>query len=126
MSTLLASYIAFWKNAFNFSGRTRRRDYWYATVANSLVAMLISFVLGFIAGVTGFEAIVYLAYVYSVAVIIPGLSLCIRRLHDLGKSGWWYLLCLTGIGSIVVLVWFCMEGQRGSNKYGEDPKAMMM
>ena len=54
---------------------------------------------------------------------MPYLGLLARRLHDTGKSGWWMLLLLTGIGALVLLYFACIEGTAGSNEYGADPKA---
>lgn len=61
--------------------------------------------------------------VYGLATLIPMISLAVRRLHDIEKSGWWYLLnCIPCIGSIILIVFFCKEGTAGSNRYGDDPK----
>lgn len=64
-----------------------------------------------------------LMVIYSLAMLIPSLAVVVRRLHDLGKSGWFYFIGLIPIvGSIILLIWFFTEGQRGSNEYGPDPK----
>lgn len=64
-------------------------------------------------------------YVYLLVVLslfLPGLAVTVRRLHDLGKSGWFYLIALIPIaGFIVLLVWFCKQGTNGDNQYGPDP-----
>lgn len=57
-------------------------------------------------------------------LFLPSLGVAVRRLHDLGKSGWWFLIGLVPlIGGIVLLVWFCTEGEEASNQYGPNPKA---
>ena len=64
-----------------------------------------------------------LGWIYSLAILIPGIAVCVRRLHDVGRSGWFYLLILIPlVGAIILLVLLCTEGQRMSNKWGEDPK----
>jgi uncharacterized membrane protein YhaH (DUF805 family) len=61
--------------------------------------------------------------VYALALFIPGLAVAVRRLHDVGKSGWWYFICLVPIiGSIWFIVLLATDGDVGPNEYGEDPK----
>ena len=58
----------------------------------------------------------------GLALFLPGLAVSIRRLHDLGRSGWYFLLILIPlIGTIILLIWFCMRGTVGPNQYGPDP-----
>jgi uncharacterized membrane protein YhaH (DUF805 family) len=59
----------------------------------------------------------------SLALLLPDVAVSIRRLHDLDRSGWWLLICFTGIGIIVLLVWDCMRGTLGPNRFGPDPIA---
>ncbi|MBQ6582899.1 MAG: DUF805 domain-containing protein, partial [Mogibacterium sp.] len=101
------------KNYANFEGRATRYQYWTFT--------LITFVISFVLALPG---IPILPGIFSAAIFLPGLGLCIRRLHDIGKSGFWYLLILTGIGAIVILVFFCMDSQPGENQYGPNPKGV--
>ena len=90
---------------------------------NAIVAFVISFILGLIAVLTGIVALVYLSYIYTLAVLIPSLAVCVRRLHDVGKSGWMYLICLIPVvGWIWLIVLFCTDSQKGSNKWGNNPK----
>jgi uncharacterized membrane protein YhaH (DUF805 family) len=105
-------------NYANFNGRARRSEYWYFTLVNFLIGIVFS-VLEF----TVSEHISYVNYLYSLAVLIPSIALAVRRLHDVGKSGWYYLLVFfICIGWIWLLVLFCTEGDRGANEYGPDPK----
>jgi len=116
-------YVKCLKQYADFSGRARRKEYWMFVLFN----VLISIALGIVDGVLGFSAeassIGILGGIYSLAVLIPGIAVCVRRLHDVGKSGWYYLLFLIPIiGAIILLVWFCTEGERSTNAWGEDPK----
>lgn len=113
-------------NYSNFEGRARRREYWGFVLINILVYMGLGFVLGFLA-VSKVDALLYIGIgiigVYLLATFIPSLAIAIRRLHDTNKSGWFYLIVLIPyIGSFVLLIFFCIEGTRGPNNYGLDPK----
>ena len=62
--------------------------------------------------------------IYALFMFIPGLAVAVRRLHDVGKSGWWYFIALVPlIGGIWLIVLFATEGTRGNNEYGADPKS---
>lgn len=129
----------FFKNYVNFNGRARRSEYWWVILALVLfftVAALLLFGLGGFnpdnpSGMNaigmGLAAIFGLAYL---AVLLPGISLAVRRWHDLGQTGWLYLVFLLlgfvpvvgFLASIGNLIWFCMPGTVGPNQYGPDPK----
>lgn len=94
-----------------FKGRARRSEYWYFVLFYTLVA----FGVGIISGIAESQVLLGLMYL---AFIIPSFSVACRRLHDSGRSGWWQLLYLTGIGAIVVLVWLISAGDSSENKYG--------
>ena len=102
-----------------FSGRARRSEYWYFVLFNFLV----SFALGFIGGLLGDNVSTVLSSIWSLGVLIPSLAVAWRRLHDIGKSGAYFLLILIPlVGAILLIVWFCQPGQPGDNQYGPDPK----
>ena len=101
-----------------FSGRATRSEYWYVVLFGYLLALLIVF-LGMI--IDSPELIIGLSTVLSLILLVPGLAVCIRRLHDTGRSGWWYLLVLIPyIGAIVLLIIFCLKSSE-DNKYGPKP-----
>lgn len=92
-----------------FSGRASRSEYWWFylfTVLAGVAADTIGDTVGNIA---------------SLALFLPSLALAARRLHDTGRSGWWFLLILTVIGIPVVLYWLVKASDAGANKYGEGP-----
>lgn len=118
-------------NYANFSGRARRSEYWNWTLFNYLVSAVLSGVGGLISTLvgktTGVAATSLISNVlptlWAVAVILPSLSVCVRRLHDIGKSGWSYLIGLIPIvGWIILLVWFLQDSQKGANQYGDCEK----
>ncbi|MEM6785180.1 MAG: DUF805 domain-containing protein [Bacteroidota bacterium] len=113
----------------DFSGRARRREFWMFHLAN-LVIVLPVLVLGVVSAEMlgeGSGLVVtwglYAFYgIYVLAMFIPQLAVSVRRLHDLGKSGWWMLLTFVPFGSWVLLVFFVQDGTDGDNVYGPDPK----
>lgn len=115
---------AFRYNYANFSGRARRSEYWYFTLFNFIVVItLILIGGGFLAASeqSGTGMIIY--FIYYIASFLPGLALTVRRLHDVGKSGWFIFISIIPIvGLIWLLVLFCTEGDQGPNAYGDDPK----
>lgn len=111
-------YIDAFKNYVNFKGRARRKEYWMFVLFNFIVAIVLSIIDSLI-GIT------ILSTIYSLAVIIPSLALCFRRLHDIGKSGAWILLGLIPlVGEIILIVFFCTDSQAGENQYGPNPKGV--
>jgi uncharacterized membrane protein YhaH (DUF805 family) len=103
-----------------FSGRARRSEYWYFvlfTVIVSFVASIIDSILGTRGSGTGL-----VGAIASLALLLPGIGVGIRRLHDTGRSGWWLLIGLIPIvGAIVLLVFFVQDSQP-DNQYGANPK----
>lgn len=117
-------YLRVVQNYVNFSGRARRKELWFFVLFNiifSVVAMVIDNILGLAMKEVGYGPVYIL---YALAMLLPGLAVAVRRLHDIGKSGWHYLWALLPcIGSIVLLVFFVTEGEPHDNAYGPDPKA---
>lgn len=116
-------YATCWKKFATFSGRARRREYWFFTLYN----ILASFMLGIIDSVFGIYdpeiGMGLFGAIYSLTVIIPTLAVSVRRLHDTGRSGWWLtLVFLPIIGVIVLLVWICTDSEEASNQHGDNPK----
>ncbi|GGK10991.1 DUF805 domain-containing protein [Deinococcus malanensis] len=109
----------------DFKGRARRREYWMFVLVNFIITVVLTTVDS-LAGLRlgeGPQTVGILSAVYALAVLIPGLALSVRRLHDTGRSGWWVLLALVPIvGAIVLLVFYVFESQPGSNKWGPNPK----
>lgn len=90
-----------------FTGRARRKELWFW--------ILFSVILGIIP---------FLNWIWAVVAIIPTIAVWVRRLHDTGKSGWFYLLVLIPIiGQILLIIWGCQDSQPGDNAYGPNPKA---
>lgn len=118
-------FLAVLKKYAVFSGRARRSEYWYFVLFNIIIliaAMGLDMLLE-----TNIEPMPYGAFYFLVglAMFIPSLAVGVRRLHDVGKSGWFYFIALIPIvGSIWLLVLFFTKGTIGENEYGLDPKAV--
>lgn len=116
-------YIKVLKNFSNFSGRARRSEYWFFVLFNFIFAML-AMILDNILGTTidiPYSAINYgyLYFLYALFAFLPGLAVAIRRLHDIGKSGWMFLVVLIPcVGPIWLLILLCTDSQQGENKWG--------
>ena len=114
-------------NYANFSGRARRKEYWMYVLVQSIIMiglMILDSILGLDFELQGIS--LGYGYLYSIGGIvhfIPSLAVLVRRLHDVGKSGWFYFIGLIPlIGAIWLLILFCTEGQKQDNKWGPDPK----
>ena len=119
-------YLRVWQRYAEFSGRSRRMEYWMFTLIHAVILLVIA------VGIFGFSAMKQpllgagcslLLGAYALAAFIPDLALTVRRLHDIDKSGWWILIALVpAVGGIVLLIMAVLDGTRGSNQYGPDPK----
>ena len=101
-----------------FSGRARRKEYWMFVLFNFLV----SFVAQVIDGLLSAGGL--LCLIVCLGLLLPSLGVSIRRLHDTDRSGWWLLIALIPlIGPLVLLVFMCLDGTSGENRFGANPKA---
>ena len=109
----------------DFNGRARRSEYWYYTLFNFLIyiaCVVLALLLAIATDTPGFIA---LAYLWGLATLLPTIAVCVRRLHDTGKSGWFYLTVLIPlVGGILMLVWMCTDSEQGHNGYGPNPKGV--
>lgn len=116
------SFIKVLRESFNFSGRSRRKEYWMFILITFIISILLT-ITEMALGLEINEEIGILTALFSLILLIPSLSVTVRRLHDTGKSGWWILLSLIPIiGGIIILIFTLLDSQPGSNKYGPNPK----
>lgn len=118
-------FIKCMKHYADFSGRARRMEYWMFVLC-CVVLLIPATVLDNVLGLQVADGTVGIFYcLTALALFIPSIAVAVRRLHDTGRTGWWYLICLVPlIGGIWLLVLMLLEGQQGENKYGPDPKAV--
>lgn len=104
-----------------FSGRARRKEFWLYM----LVFYIIFFALYIPVLSDPTSPMVFALGAFALALLLPTLGVFVRRLHDVNKSGWWYLISFVpGVGGIILLVICIPEGTQGENQYGPDPKAV--
>ena len=121
------------KNYINFSGRATRSEFWYWTLFVSIVLILIAILEAsfFVATIsddgahpTG-QVSFYgtpITSIWALGTFLPGLAVAVRRLHDTDRRGWWYLIGLIPlVGSIILIVFYCLEGTSGENRFGPNP-----
>ena len=112
-------WLGCFKKYVEFSGRARRKEYWMFILFNMLAVFGFQ-ILDVILGTEGL-----LGAGYSLAVILPSWAVFTRRMHDIGKSGWWWLIALIPlVGAIVLLVFACKDSEPGDNAYGPNPKGV--
>ncbi len=117
------------KKYADFSGRARRREYWMYFLFYTLIAIALSIVFGIIGAAAardgaGFGLGSAVVGIFSLALVIPSLAVTVRRLHDTGRSGWWWLISFIPFGSLVLLVFAMLDSQPGDNAYGPNPKGV--
>ncbi len=106
---------------FNLQGRARRREYWFYVLFYMICSIVLSLVFSLISESLGHTV----QAIFGLALLLPSLGVSVRRLHDIGKSGWWLLLALIPfIGAVVLLVFAILDSQPGSNQYGPNPKGL--
>ena len=103
------------KNYVNFKGRAARSEYWYwilfVILASIVLQILDTAILGYF----------FLSVLFSLATFLPSLTVGVRRLHDIDRSGFWILLSFIPIiGAIILIIWFSQKGTDGANRFGAD------
>lgn len=106
---------------WSFAGRARRAEYWYFALFCLLMQVATGLVDAMLVGYRG-DVSGPLQALFVVATILPSLSVLVRRLHDTGRSGWWFWLVLVpGVGWLILLVILALPGTPGANRHGPDP-----
>jgi uncharacterized membrane protein YhaH (DUF805 family) len=133
MEGVMDWYLMVWRKYAEFNGRSRRKEYWMFVLFNLLAALVLAALGGIGLAISeDYGGVLFIPFgLYILAVIIPGLAVQVRRLHDSGKSGWLLLLFfvlgfipIVGfIATVVQIVLMCIDSDPGDNEYGPNPKA---
>ncbi len=116
----------------DFSGRSRRKEYWMFTLAQAIVYLVLGVLIGIGAAMGDGNSLGPIGYLglglmvlVALALVVPNIAVSVRRFHDQGKSGWFYLLGLIPYaGGLILLIFMCLPGTEGDNPYGPDPKQL--
>ncbi|PSW14460.1 DUF805 domain-containing protein [Photobacterium rosenbergii] len=116
-------YIHVLKNYAVFKGRAQRQEYWYFFLFNIIISVALSMLDSALGNPGAGEGAGAIGTVYSLAILIPSIAVGVRRLHDIGKTGWWMLIGLIPlVGVLVLLYFFVQDSQPAANEYGPNPK----
>ena len=116
---MFQAVISVFSKYAEFKGRARRSEYWYFVLFNLIVTVILIFVCGF----PGKGHYNIPLSIYSLATLCPSMALRWRRLHDIGKSGfYWFVSLIPIVGSWIFIFWAAQPGEIGTNQYGPDPK----
>lgn len=115
---------AFKYKYLDFTGRARRTEYWMFMLFHFLIIFVLAFLYAILEDVGMSQIGMFLLVVYVLMSLLPALALTIRRLHDTGRSGWYYLLSfIPYIGGIIIFIFTVMDSETGQNKWGPNPKS---
>ena len=116
-------YLKVLKKYAEFDGRARRKEYWFFVLFNVLISMVLAFIDRLMGNVDPETGLGILSGIYALGVMIPGMAVSVRRLHDTGRSGWWLLITFVPvIGALVFFYFMVLDSNPERNEYGESPK----
>jgi uncharacterized membrane protein YhaH (DUF805 family) len=117
-------YLEAFRKYAEFSGRARRSEYWFFTLFNVLITLVLALLGANLVRLLGLNSngSLGLAYLYLLVALLPTVAVSVRRLHDIGLSGWWYLLVFVPFGGLVLTVLAIVDSQAGENRFGPNPK----
>ncbi len=116
-------YLDVLKKYAVFNGRARRKEYWFFSLFNLIIIIVLGVIDGMIGSNSASAGMGLLGGIYMLAVLVPAIAVGIRRLHDTNRSGWWLLIVFVPlIGAIVLLVFMVLDSSPGENQYGANPK----
>lgn len=120
-------YIEAFKNCGVFKGRSSRKEYWMFVLFQVVITIIFYMALYVLLSANNeglSDTIAMIFGIYCLISILPSISISVRRLHDVDKSGWWFLFGIIPVLGLVSLAWYCSKGTLGNNRFGSDPKAI--
>jgi len=116
-------YITVLKRYVLFIGRAGQAEFWWFFLINLLVTIALAFIDKLTGTLNPEGGYGLLSGLYTLAVLLPTIAVSVRRLHDIGRNGWWLLIGLIPVvGTIILLALFLLEGTAGDNRFGPSPK----
>ena len=116
-------FFGVYKKYAVFSGRARRKEYWFFSLFLAITYVLLMIVDGITGTLDPMSDLGLFSGIYVLGSILPSIAVSVRRLHDTDRSGWWFLISLIPlIGGIVLLVFLCLDSSPGQNRFGANPK----
>jgi uncharacterized membrane protein YhaH (DUF805 family) len=119
-------YLSVLRQYAEFSGRARRKEFWYFALANTLIFVALAVVdvwADLVHRPSGFG---FLSGFYSIGVLVPAIAVAVRRLHDTGRSAWWLAIAFIPLaGAFVLLYFYVQDSSPGANRYGPNPKGVI-
>lgn len=116
-------YLKVLRQYSDFNGRARRQEYWMFVLFNLLITIVTLSIDGLLYYLLDGSWFPFLTIIYGLGILIPNIAVVVRRLHDVGKSGWMYFVGLIPlVGPIWLLVLYCTDSEYGENQYGPNPK----
>ena len=119
-------YLKVLKQYTRFNGRARRKEFWYFNLISFLISLVLAFLDTLLQLGSGSTDRGLLLSIYVLGTLLPSYAVTIRRLHDVGKSGWWLLIGLIPlIGSLVLLCFWLQDSEPGANRFGRNPQELI-
>lgn len=120
-------YLEVMKKYAVFSGRARRKEYWYFVLCNVFVSIILNLIDSLIGSFNAQTGWGLLSGIYTLVILLPSIAVSVRRLHDTGRTGWWILFSFVPvIGFIVLLIFFVSDSKPRENEYGPWPKLVVI
>ena len=119
-------YLEALKKYVVFSGRARRKEYWFFFLFNLIIVFILGKVDSLIGSFDAETEIGLFSGIYMLAILLPIIAVTVRRLHDTDRSGWWVLFALVPVvGPVVLFVFMMLDSQAGENRFGSNPKEVI-
>jgi uncharacterized membrane protein YhaH (DUF805 family) len=116
-------YLEVLKKYDVFSGRARRKEYWYFVLFGTLISIVLMVADGIIGTFNPAVGIGMLGGIYTLVTLLPGIAVMVRRLHDTNHSGWWaWIVFIPIVGIIVLMIFLASDSKPEENQYGISPK----
>lgn len=116
-------YLKVLRQWSDFSTRARRKEYWFFVLFNFLAVVACAILDGILGSTFEGQNVGIITLIYELFVLIPAIAVSVRRLHDIGRTGWWILISIIPlVGVIVLFIFHVTDSEPGTNQYGPNPK----